>query len=346
MSKLTVGSLFAGIGGFDLGLERAGMEVRWQVEIDEFCSAVLAKHWPEVKRYEDVQKVHARNVRNCYRPPCRNCLEPVDVLAGGFPCQDISFAGPGDGLEGDRSGLWHQYARLIGEVRPRYVIVENVAALLVRGFSDVLSGLARIRYDAQWSIVSACSVGTPHVRRRLFIVAYPNSVDGWPRVRDSVAQAFRSVQAIGGFESARVGYRERLADPSALYRDADGVPDRGEWRAVDPWWIRGVSIDLALVPCEVPMPEGKYPAVAKVERCTWKRPRWFGRTEIRAWLDIPKGIPHAGKGENSWDCGDDGLFGIGGASIDDAIENARRSVLRSRERYGNASDDTMREALA
>jgi DNA (cytosine-5)-methyltransferase 1 len=239
MSKLTVGSLFAGIGGFDLGLERAGMEVRWQVEIDEFCSAVLAKHWPEVKRYEDVQKVHARNVRNCYRPPCRNCLEPVDVLAGGFPCQDISFAGPGDGLEGDRSGLWHQYARLIGEVRPRYVIVENVAALLVRGFSDVLSGLARIRYDAQWSIVSACSVGTPHVRRRLFIVAYPNSVYGRPRVWHSAPREFRSLQSLDRPKGPRTRWRARLANPSALYRGAHGLPFGSE---------RNKAIGNAVVP--------------------------------------------------------------------------------------------------
>lgn len=135
----------------------------------------------------------------------------------------------------------------------------------------------------------------------------------------------------------------------------------GEWNAVDPWWIRGVSLnlpdavlgrtkytaeELALVPCSVPMPEGVYPAVAKIERCTWKRPRWFALVRTSAWLDIPKGIPHAGKGENSWDCGDDWLYGIGGVSVDDAIENARRSVLRSRERYGNASDEAMREALA
>ena len=135
----------------------------------------------------------------------------------------------------------------------------------------------------------------------------------------------------------------------------------GEWRAVDPWWIRGVSLnipdvvfgrtnytaeELALVPCHVPMPEGKYPAVCKIERCTWKRPRWFARTENRAWLDIPKGIPHAGKGENSWDCGDDGLYGIGGSSVDDAIQWARASVLESRRRYGHASDKAMREALA
>jgi DNA (cytosine-5)-methyltransferase 1 len=212
---MTVGSLFSGIGGFDLGFERAGFEIRWQVEIDPFCRAVLEKHWPAVRRYEDVRTVGKE-------------LEPVDVIVGGFPCQDISFAGSGEGLDGDRSGLWAEYARIVGELRPRYVVVENVAALLQRGIERVLGDLARIRYDAQWSVVPACAFGTPHVRRRLFIVAHAYSEHGRPRVRDSVAQAFRALQGVDGFESARAGYRERLANPSALYRDADGVSDRME----------------------------------------------------------------------------------------------------------------------
>src|SRR6185312_32662 len=108
---MTVGSLFAGIGGFDLGFERAGFEIKWQVEIDPFCRAVLAKHWPDVRRYEDVRTVGAE-------------LERVDVVCGGFPCQDISFAGDGAGLDGERSGLWREFSRLIGELRPRYVVVE------------------------------------------------------------------------------------------------------------------------------------------------------------------------------------------------------------------------------
>lgn len=135
----------------------------------------------------------------------------------------------------------------------------------------------------------------------------------------------------------------------------------GEWRAKDPWWIRGVSIDLkdivlgrityeaeelALVPCRVPMPEGNYSAVAKVQRVTRGRTRWFKRTGQEVDLQIPKGIPFAGKGENSWDCGDDGLFGIGGDSIDGAIRNAQQAVTRARERHGHASEATVREALA
>lgn len=134
----------------------------------------------------------------------------------------------------------------------------------------------------------------------------------------------------------------------------------GEWARRDPWWIRGVSLDfrrlllgdrvyhaeeLALVPCHVPMAEGNYQAVAKVQRVTRGFQRWFKRTGQEVTLNIPKGIPFAGKGENSWDCDDDGLFGIGGDSIDDAIRRAQEAVNRSRKRHGHASAESVRQAL-
>ncbi len=211
--KLTVGSLFSGIGGFDLGLERAGMEIRFQVEIDPFCLAVLAKHWPGVRRYEDVRTVGSE-------------LERVDVICGGFPCQDISFAGDGAGLDGERSGLWREIKRLVGELRPQFVIVENVAALTQRGIGTVLGDLAGLGLNAEWSDLFACEMGTTHARRRLFVVAYADREHGRERLRDSVARAFRPLQAVHGFEGARAGHLARLADPSALYGGADGVPDR------------------------------------------------------------------------------------------------------------------------
>src|SRR5688572_178006 len=136
---LTVGSLFAGIGGFDLGFERAGFQVKWQVEIDPFCRAVLAKHWPDVRRYEDVRECCGSLLRRtagdlrCAECGRRDWLPYVDCIIGGFPCQDVSFAGDGEGLAGARSGLWREYARIISELRPRYVVVENVAALIQRG---------------------------------------------------------------------------------------------------------------------------------------------------------------------------------------------------------------------
>jgi DNA (cytosine-5)-methyltransferase 1 len=157
---VTFGSLFAGIGGFDLGFERAGMRCVWQVEIDPFCQKVLGKHWPLVRRHDDVRTF----------PP-----EPVDdwrcdVICGGFPCQDISNAGRRAGIEGERSGLWGEYARIIRVLRPHYVVVENVAALLVRGLGRVLGDLAEGGYDAEWDCIPAAAVGAAHIRDRLFLV--------------------------------------------------------------------------------------------------------------------------------------------------------------------------------
>lgn len=132
MQPLTFGELFAGIGGFSLGLERAGMVCRWQVEIDPYARAVLAKHWPEVPKHDDVRTF----------PPQGDYA--VDVICGGFPCQDISVAGKGAGLAGARSGLWSEFARIIGHLRPSYVVVENVAALLARGMGTVLGDLSTL----------------------------------------------------------------------------------------------------------------------------------------------------------------------------------------------------------
>jgi len=226
--SLTIGSLFSGIGGLELGLERAGLgPVVWQVEKDAYCRAVLAKHWPDATRYGDIRDVG------------RATLAPVDVTAGGFPCQDVSFAGDGAGIFGERSGLWQEYLRVVRELRPRYVVMENVAALLVRGIGVILGELARLGYDAEWSTLSACAVGAPHVRRRLFIVAYPHREHGRSGLRDSAAQPPRTLQTVHGFESARASWRARMANPSALYGGADGILDgshrnRGIGNAVVP----------------------------------------------------------------------------------------------------------------
>jgi len=204
---MTVGSLFSGIGGFDLGLERAGMEIRFQVEIDPFCQQVLAKHWPNVKRYDDVRTVGAHN------------LERVDLICGGFPCQDVSSAGPRTGIEGARSGLWSEMERIVRELRPRYVLVENTSGLLERGFGRVVGDLAIAGYDSEWACLSARDLGAPHQRDRLFLAAYPNPEHGQTRL---------------GLRDAEEGtlfaadYPERLAlwlAPSGLApRVDDGIP--------------------------------------------------------------------------------------------------------------------------
>jgi DNA (cytosine-5)-methyltransferase 1 len=158
---MNVLDLFSGIGGFSLGLERAGMRTVQFVEIDPFCQHVLRQHWPDVPVHDDIRSFHAP-------------AGFAEVICGGFPCQDLSFAGKGAGLAGERSGLWSEYARLIGEVRPRFVIVENVSALLARGLGDVLGDLAALGYDAEWHCIPASAVGAPHRRDRVWIVAYPN----------------------------------------------------------------------------------------------------------------------------------------------------------------------------
>ncbi len=157
--------LFSGIGGFSLGLERAGMQTVAFCEPNKFCQAVLHKHWPDVPIYEDVRDLSATRLVN-------DGIQ-FDVICGGFPCQDISVAGKGAGLAGERSGLWWEYHRLIAETRPSWVIAENVAALRHRGLDDVLRSLAEIGYDAEWHCIPASAVGAPHQRDRIWIVACP-----------------------------------------------------------------------------------------------------------------------------------------------------------------------------
>lgn len=158
------GSLFTGIGGIDLGLERAGMSCVFQVEFDDFAQKVLRKHWPDVPRFGDIRGI--------------DCFPDCDVLAGGFPCQDVSQARHnGLGVKGEKSGLWSEFKRAIAQVRPAYVIVENVSALRFagRGLDRVLRDLAHLGYDAEWCVFRASDVGAPHHRARLWLVAYPNS---------------------------------------------------------------------------------------------------------------------------------------------------------------------------
>ena len=159
--------LFSGIGGFSLGLEKAGFETVAFCEIDKKARMVLSKHWPEVAIFDDVttltkEKLDEHGIS-------------VDVICGGFPCQDLSVAGKGAGLEGSRSGLWFEFHRLIKEIRPSWVIVENVSVLRSRGLDRVLRSLAEIGYDAEWHCIPASAVGAPHQRDRIWIIAYPNS---------------------------------------------------------------------------------------------------------------------------------------------------------------------------
>ena len=159
--RLTVGSLFSGIGGLDLGLERAGMTVRWQVEIDKNAQRVLRHHWPDTALYEDVREVGGE-------------VERVDLICGGFPCQDLSVAGRRAGLAGKRSGLFHEFMRIASELAPRWLLIENVPGLLSsnggRDMGTVLGTLGELGYGWAYRVLDAQYFGVAQRRRRVFIV--------------------------------------------------------------------------------------------------------------------------------------------------------------------------------
>lgn len=211
---MTFGSCFAGIGGMDLGLERAGMECKWQIENDPRCIRVLEKHWPHVKRYGDIATINGSD------------LERVDIIAGGFPCQDISQQGAvwgvRSGLEGERSGLWWQMRETVRMVRPRRVVVENVAAILANGMATVVASLSEIGYDSEWDCIPACAFRTPHQRDRMFLVAH----DSQERREGRWSQPLRGISEIPWFKDVRgiedLRGRSDLPEP-LVRRTGDGL---------------------------------------------------------------------------------------------------------------------------
>ena len=221
----TFGSLFAGIGGFDLGFERAGFECRWQVEIDDYATKILEKHWPKVHRERDIRECNANN------------LERVDCIIGGFPCQDISYAGRGAGLDGERSGLFFEAIRLVRELQPRAIVLENVAALLTRGLDRVLGTLAEIGYDAEWHCIPAAAVGAPHIRDRVFVIGirnmaqYPYGINERSvRERKKLKQDATASGNSGRQDSSQVADTMRQGPPSERHeaREQGGPRQRGE----------------------------------------------------------------------------------------------------------------------
>lgn len=220
--------LFSGIGGFSLGLERAGMQTVCFCEPVKYCRLVLAKHWPGVPIYERIESLSAARL-------VRDGVGAVDVICGGFPCQDISNAGLRAGLDGRSSGLWSEFARLIGECRPSWAIIENVAALRSNGLDRVLGDLAALGFDAQWHCIPASALGAPHQRDRIWIIAYPDG--GGLRHESGRGAAHGS----GSPESGNDGAQRFVADP--LADSARNTSGRGSER--ERVGIRGQSVDLA-----------------------------------------------------------------------------------------------------
>ena len=224
--------LFSGIGGFALACQWAGIETIGFVEIDKYCQKVLRKHWPNVPIVEDI-----RNVKEDTFP------KPT-LITGGFPCQDISIARTTDkpkGIDGEQSGLWNEYKRLVSTIRPEYIIVENTSALLFRGIARVLGDLSEIGYDAEWRVISAKELGAPHKRERVWIVAYPRgkfgfdrfilprnceTVDTWNKDEEKWCQN-REFPKIRGEALLRLVTEqpERFCNPELL-RISDGIPSQ------------------------------------------------------------------------------------------------------------------------
>jgi DNA (cytosine-5)-methyltransferase 1 len=193
---MTVGSVCSGIGGFDLGLERAGLEIKWQVEIDPFCRAVLAKHWPQVRRYEDLRTVGAD-------------LEWVDVICAGIPCQPVSSASRGRrrGTADDR-WLWPSTRRVMALKRPSWFIGENVAHLDGPALEQMVSDLEALGYEVAPPLeIPACAFGFDHWRRRLWFLGHTNrnGQSGMP-IDAEVAGL-----SIGGHDAGRVGAADGIS---------------------------------------------------------------------------------------------------------------------------------------
>ena len=265
------GSLFSGIGGLDLACESVGWRCAWQVEIDPFCRAVLAKHWPDVERFADVREVGSDR------------LVPVNVIVGGFPCQDVSVAGSRRGLAGERSGLWFDFLRIVEELRPAGVIVENVSGLAGRGLDTVAAGLHGAGYAVEVSRVAAADVGAPHRRIRHFIVGVANP--DLRRCRGERQPVAPDVEGARGDQphrrdQARSVEGRRLANAAGERLEVAEPSDDGDERAAPSGADRrptvsrlGGGVDGLPAGLVGPGPGGVWPAARGEKQSPWEPPR-------------------------------------------------------------------------
>lgn len=211
--------LFSGIGGFALAAKwtwKEDLEIAGFCEIEEFCCKVLEKNFPRVPIYKDITELDG------------NLFNDIDLITGGFPCQDISQAGRGEGIEkGTRSGLWFEMLRVISEVRPKFVIIENVPMLTIRGGTRVIEGLAEIGYDAEWTVVGANEVGARHIRKRLWIVAYTNSIG---QSRSTAEECRTEERLVLESEQERTEVGSETKGRSTLHREESKLSDTNKVR--------------------------------------------------------------------------------------------------------------------
>ena len=230
MDKLKVLDLFSGIGSFSYGLEKTGLyETVAFCEWDKKCQAVLNKHWPSVPKFSDIANlVYLEDGILHDDLDGLTVFTKVDVITGGFPCQDISLAGKGAGLEGERSGYWRHYKRLIKDIQPKGVIIENVSALRNRGLDQVLQDLHEVGYDAEWHCIPASHLGATHQRDRIWIIAYSRSFRG---------EGFKSLECLGSTRQRREGRKEDL---QFIYSNPFGRSN-----SIPQPLLRGVDVRLA-----------------------------------------------------------------------------------------------------
>lgn len=241
--------LFSGIGGFALAAQWAGFEFEHHFisEIDEYANRVYARHFPRAVQLGDVKRIKAKELRGQYDGPW--------LVTGGYPCQDLSTAGKQAGImRGKRSNLWFEMHRIIDELRPEAILVENVPALSYQGLDRCLFCLAASGYDAEWQTISAASTGAPHIRERLWIVAYPNGL----RTRRRLAACNEETRDVGTQRVAD-SYSDRaipwlaweaetrdwcISGQPLIHRKTDGIPTRLD---ID-WMSRGKALGNAIVP--------------------------------------------------------------------------------------------------
>lgn len=210
-SNLTHGSLFSGIEGFGLGAAFAGIKTIWSCEYEDYQASIIKKNFGEEHEIN-------RDIRTYSKPSF------VDIISGGFPCQDISIAGKGVGIAGKRSGLWSEMYRIIREVRPTYIIIENSPMLLVRGFEQVLCDLSEIGYDAEWQCLSGTDFGIQQGRERLYCIAYSTCLNSKRSCEKSFFRKPYLSWQLGGIYP---GWRSRKSIPSPRFAGkSNGIPDR------------------------------------------------------------------------------------------------------------------------